>query len=113
MTGFITILGVLIFLSVAYAAGRIHQWYRTALERDDAWRAGYDQASGTLFKLAARVSTRRRAGEGTADVAGPGTEKQPAPTVVAITEAPSFGRHSLELRHEQTRRLSVSQDEAV
>lgn len=90
--------------SVGYACGRVHQWYRHALERDEAWRDGYDQASGTLFKTAARVM-RRKPGEHTGDIPLARKPGENA-TVTAITEAPSAGRHSLDLRHEITRRLS-------
>lgn len=43
-----------------YAGGRIHQWYRTALERDQAYRDGYDTATRSLFSLAARIIRPRR-----------------------------------------------------
>ncbi len=98
----------------AYAAGRLHQWYRTALERDEAWRDGYDQASGTLFKVATRVM-RRKPGEHTTDIPLP---RQPTTittsedaTVTDITDAPSAGRHSFEIRHEVTRRLHPNPEE--
>jgi hypothetical protein len=87
----------------AYAVGRLHQWYRRALERDDAWRDGYDRASGTMFALAARV-TRRRPGENTGEIAA---RKRDA-TVTDIADAPSAGRHSFELRTAATRRLTIS-----
>jgi hypothetical protein len=100
-TSFLVILAV----SAGYAGGRIHQWYRTALERDRAWRDGYDQASGTLFKTAARVM-RRKPGEYTGDI-----PLQPkSDNVTPITEALSAGRHSLDLRHEVTRRLSLPEE---
>jgi hypothetical protein len=38
----------------AYTGGRVHQWYRQSLERDTAFREGYDQASRALFPLASR-----------------------------------------------------------
>ncbi|GGQ40482.1 hypothetical protein [Couchioplanes azureus] len=37
-----------------YAAGRIHQWYKQGLDRDEAYRTGYDQASDSMFDLAIR-----------------------------------------------------------
>src|SRR3954454_21345093 len=47
---------VLIFaLCTAYSAGRLHQWYKHAYERDDAWRSGYDAATRSLFHLVARA----------------------------------------------------------
>jgi hypothetical protein len=94
-------------VSGGYAGGRLHQWYRTALERDAAWRDGYDQASGTLFKTATKV-LRRKPGENTSDI--PLVRKASSDdNVTDITEAPSAGRHSFDLRHEVTRRLAVSE----
>lgn len=102
-------------LACGYAAGRIHQWYRTALERDAAWRDGYDQASGTLFKVATKVM-RRKPGESTTDIAARRstttiTSNDAAATVTDITEAPSAGRHSFDLRHEVTRKLAVPEEQ--
>jgi len=46
---------VLLVIVTAYAAGRVHQWYKHGLERDLAYRDGYDEASHSLFHLATRV----------------------------------------------------------
>ncbi len=98
--------GLLIFTtSAGYAAGRVHQWYRHALERDEAWRDGYDQASGTLFKVATRVA-RRRHGEHTGDI-------PPARAAAGSTAAGRVGRHSFDLRHEITRRLPRGDSKAI
>jgi hypothetical protein len=35
-----------------YASGRIHQWYRHGLERDHAYREGYNHASCSMFTMA-------------------------------------------------------------
>ena len=43
-----------------YAAGRLHQWYRTGLDRDEAYRDGYDTATRSTFSLAARIIGPRR-----------------------------------------------------
>jgi hypothetical protein len=51
-------------ISTGYAAGRIHQWYRTSLERDQAYREGYDTATRSLFGLAARLIRPRRGEKG-------------------------------------------------
>lgn len=126
MTGndtILTTLAALLVVASAFACGALYQWYRHALERHDAWRDGYDQASGTMFKLAARF-TRRRPGESTMDIITAVQEKQPAATtqiavpvppvtgtatVTAITDAPSHGaRHSFELRYERTRRMVIA-----
>lgn len=47
-------LAVILVIVIAYTAGRVHQWYRRAFERDVAYREGYNQASLSLFPLAAR-----------------------------------------------------------
>ncbi|MFI5494889.1 hypothetical protein [Actinoplanes sp. NPDC051859] len=41
-------------IASGYAAGRIHQWYKQGLDRDLAYRNGYDQASNSMFDLAIR-----------------------------------------------------------
>ncbi|MGA5304982.1 hypothetical protein ACPCHT_34100 [Nucisporomicrobium flavum] len=51
-----------------YAAGRLHQWYRTGLDRDEAYRDGYDTATRSVFSMAARLIGPRRAIRGTAVV---------------------------------------------
>jgi hypothetical protein len=48
-------IGFAVFIS--YAAGRAHQWYRHSLEREIAYRDGYDEASHSLFRLATRSSS--------------------------------------------------------
>ncbi|MGK5679765.1 hypothetical protein [Actinoplanes sp. URMC 104] len=49
---------VYIVLSVlcAYGGGRIHQWYMHGMERDRAFREGYNHGFHALFHLAARGS---------------------------------------------------------
>ncbi|WP_143162923.1 hypothetical protein, partial [Couchioplanes caeruleus] len=37
-----------------YATGRIHQWYKQGLDREEDYRTGYDQASNSMFDLAIR-----------------------------------------------------------
>ena len=48
---------VAIVIFTAYAAGRVHQWYRHGFEREEAVRDGYNQASHALFHLATRNVT--------------------------------------------------------
>jgi hypothetical protein len=43
-----------------YAAGRLHQWYRTGQDRDEAYRDGYDTATRSVFSMAARIIGPRR-----------------------------------------------------
>ena len=47
-------LALLMMICSAYAGGRVHQWYRHSMERDAAFREGYNHASESLFPLAAR-----------------------------------------------------------
>jgi hypothetical protein len=44
-----------------YAGGRLHQWYRMGQDRDEAYRDGYDTATRSVFSLAARIISPRRA----------------------------------------------------
>lgn len=53
-------LGWAIVVTTAYAAGRLHQWYRHAHERDDAWRAGYNLAMRSLFRYAVGIARSGR-----------------------------------------------------
>jgi hypothetical protein len=46
-------------MSGAYALGRIHQWRKHGLERDEAYRRGYDRASLSILS----IMTRRGAGD--------------------------------------------------
>jgi hypothetical protein len=62
----------------AYTGGRVHQWYRQSLERDTAFREGYDQASRALFPLASR-SLHGQAPR-VAERAGPGSGRDPGGT---------------------------------
>jgi hypothetical protein len=50
----LTLLAVFV-AGTGYAAGRLHQRHRTDLERDEAYRDGYDMATRSVFSLAARV----------------------------------------------------------
>jgi hypothetical protein len=66
-----------------YAAGRLHQWHRTGVQRDEAYRDGYDAATRSVFSLAARLIGPRRAAPGAA--AAPGKAHPHAP----VTPPPS------------------------
>jgi len=41
-------------VSSAYAMGRIHQWYKHGVERDEAYRSGFDKASHAMMELIRR-----------------------------------------------------------
>jgi hypothetical protein len=45
---------VVFVVCLSYVAGRVHQWYRHSMEREVAYRDGYDEASHSLFRLATR-----------------------------------------------------------
>ncbi|WP_305782505.1 hypothetical protein [Symbioplanes lichenis] len=54
-----------------YVAGRLHQWHRTAVDRDEAYRDGYDEATRSTFSLAARLIGPRRPASAAAVAAVP------------------------------------------
>ena len=78
---------VAIVIFTAYAAGRVHQWYRHGFEREEAFREGYNQASHALFHLA----TRNVSGKATS--AGGHAEGRDGARAVA----PSRARHGREV----------------
>ncbi|MFC4070772.1 hypothetical protein [Actinoplanes subglobosus] len=45
------LLTLAIVMSTGYAVGRIHQWHRHGVERDKAYRTGYDEASRSIIKM--------------------------------------------------------------
>ncbi|HET6481170.1 MAG TPA: hypothetical protein VFG35_14185 [Actinoplanes sp.] len=53
----------------AYAAGRVHQWYRYSMDRDRSFREGYNDGYYALFPLAAR---ERRSPSDVTGLAEPG-----------------------------------------
>ncbi len=80
----LTLLLIVFAGSSGYAGGRIHQWYRTSLDRDQAYRDGYDTATRSLFSLAARIIRPRRSEK--AAVRG-------TATVTSILSAPGAAGH--------------------
>lgn len=58
-TPLLVVLAALI-AGAGYAAGRLHQSHRTGLERDEAYREGYDTATRSTLSLAARLVGPRR-----------------------------------------------------
>jgi len=55
----VTLLAALI-ICAGYAAGRLHQWYRAAADRDEAYQEGYDSGTRSTFSMAARIAGPRR-----------------------------------------------------
>lgn len=49
-------LGLLLLVILCYVGGRLHQWYKYGLDREEAYRDGYDTATKSLFSLATRTS---------------------------------------------------------
>ncbi|GAB1643015.1 hypothetical protein [Krasilnikovia sp. MM14-A1259] len=54
------VLALAFVIASGYASGRIHQWYKNGLERDQAYREGYDHASHSLFDMAMRNRSGRQ-----------------------------------------------------
>ncbi|HET6534369.1 MAG TPA: hypothetical protein VFH03_27625 [Actinoplanes sp.] len=52
------VLALAFVIASGYASGRIHQWYKHGLERDDAFREGYNEASRSMFDMVLRVGAR-------------------------------------------------------
>ena len=57
------VLALAFVIASGYASGRIHQWYKHGLERDHAFREGYDRASQSMFEMAIRAGRRAAAVE--------------------------------------------------
>ncbi|MEV7623329.1 hypothetical protein [Actinoplanes sp. NPDC089786] len=47
-----------LFALAGYAAGRYHQWQRSATDREDAYRDGFDAATESTFSTAARIASQ-------------------------------------------------------
>jgi hypothetical protein len=59
-SGIIITLSLIVAISSAYAIGRIHQWNKDGLEREDAYRNGYDKASSSLMRTMTSSRSRRQ-----------------------------------------------------
>ncbi|MEV4277032.1 hypothetical protein [Actinoplanes xinjiangensis] len=72
------LLTLAIVMSTGYAVGRIHQWHRHGVERDRAYRTGYDEASRSIMRLMGDPEqTGRPLGVATARLAaGPYTHRE-------------------------------------
>ncbi|GAA2647334.1 hypothetical protein [Paractinoplanes durhamensis] len=53
---------VLVMVLCAYGGGRVHQWYKHSMDRDQSFRDGYNQGYHALFALAARHARPAAAG---------------------------------------------------
>jgi hypothetical protein len=89
------LMALLFVIASAYASGRLHQWYRHGVQRDRAYRKGYDEASHTLFDLAIQKNAPKAGkaaipipiGRSQSGVAAPGR-------IFRGAERKSSGRHS-------------------
>jgi hypothetical protein len=75
-----------------YAGGRLHQWYRMGRDRDDAFRDGYDTATRSVFTLAARAISPRRADRSDRSEIRAGAVSLPASAVIATDTASPAAR---------------------
>jgi hypothetical protein len=75
----------LFLASTGYAGGRLHQWYRMGHDRDEAFRDGYDTATRSVFTLAARAISPRRADR--SDIRASAAVVLPSPAVTAAGPA--------------------------
>ena len=90
-----------------YAAGRLHQWYRTGQERDEAYRDGYDTATRSVFSMAARIIGPRRTERAAIRASAAVPPVAPGDAQVLSRPSASSGRHTVpdELVHAATYRL--------
>src|ERR1700759_2012117 len=99
-SGSLSLILTLIALVVAvtgYAGGRLHQWWRTGRDRDEAYREGYDTATRSVFSLPARaIGPRGPAARGAAgargapvDAGGTTPQRPPTPAVLHSSVAPA------------------------
>ena len=94
------ILALAFVIASGYASGRIHQWYKHGLERDHAYREGYDQASQSMFDMVTRGHPRRSGAEVTPQPRSGGHINEPhtarystadlAPVTAPVTAAPEL-----------------------
>ncbi len=67
---------MLIVILLCYTGGRLHQWARQSMDRDEAYREGYDSATKSMFFLATRVSSKLNR-----DAPLPMTREMPVPVL--------------------------------
>lgn len=80
------ILALAFVIASGYASGRIHQWYKHGLERDHAYREGYDQASQSMFAMVTSSVPRRSAGEVVSRPRSGGHINEPRPSRYTTTD---------------------------
>jgi hypothetical protein len=87
------VLALAFVVASGYASGRIHQWYRHGLERDHAYREGYNHASHSLFGMAVQNRAMR-----TPAAPKPAATDRPARSPLAVVGERTTGRIGLARR---------------
>jgi hypothetical protein len=101
------VLALAFVIASGYASGRIHQWYKHGLERDHAFREGYDRASQSMFEMAVHSGRRKPTGASSHSTSSPDKREpigerrtvrltptaghQPHASVVGQAPAPAVG----------------------
>jgi hypothetical protein len=52
-------LATFLLVIMCYIAGRVHQFFKQTIEREQAYREGYNHATRSLFSLATQATSRR------------------------------------------------------
>jgi hypothetical protein len=83
------VFAVAFVIASGYALGRIHQWYRDGVARDEAYRNGYDRASDCMLNMALRKQADRSgAAPGVpAGAVRPGDARPRADRLTAVSSA--------------------------
>jgi hypothetical protein len=81
-------MAILLLVLMTYLAGRIHQFFRQTVEREMAYRDGYNQATKSLFALATRMAKGQP----------PAPEEKPEP-LRGYASVPADSRRQLPARH--------------
>lgn len=50
------LISIILLVLLTYLAGRIHQYFRQTVERETAYRDGYNEATRSLFAMATRAA---------------------------------------------------------
>lgn len=86
---------ILMLLLASYVAGRVHQFFKQTVDREQAFRDGYNTATKSLFSLATRVTKSLTAAQ--LEVAMPDPES--ATTLRGYASVPHESLSPLPARH--------------
>ncbi|MEV6495597.1 hypothetical protein AB0M20_44325 [Actinoplanes sp. NPDC051633] len=83
-----------LFACLGYLAGRVHQWHRGAWDREEAYRAGHEEATRSTLSMAARMAANARppASSAAASSAGPAVPASPGGRVAPADRAGASSR---------------------